>query len=813
MRPTSIGTPEFMAPELYEERYDEKVDIYAFGMCLLEMVTKEYPYNECTNQVSSQRRTTIFSQFQAQIYRKVSSNIKPASLAKIVDVEVREFIELCIDHDSMKRPGAAELLQHPFLSDILHAENTSAGLSTNVDLHSRPTSPSPILIAPPNSAKTVDEMVKLADSLGRTSITVSNHSGPSLLQSFNQSYTSNAAELVSPPHLVESMSISIPTVAVPPEQTLCSVEVLSVSGSIITIKMICLSPGKLDDVSGGPLPKQEVKFPFNIDEDTPEMVVDEMVREGVLRDQDRKLAVQNLITATRSVKKSENDGGVGGDTQLFPRNANSGSNLDIDAAGSPRKRSRSSDFPLFNPASPNESLRRRRSQSISTFARRFTRGRSLDISALLLDVDAKLKSPRQPQMNATGLRRSTSLKRSGSGSSSRQDSPGLLPLEEASPPADELLLDSAAMSRRRSISAPRLPRSAPITGDSPAKYSLAQRSSSPAGQSLSSPPQSAIPVSHYQKALEEKTNEITEGVYRSQYRRGASVSSIGSSNAALGDLASSIYSDGRRSETSEHSSSSTDNGIRVSSQLMMTSTSTRPPIHPSPSRLHAQQIHGALLSSRQDAPQGETGDNVRQVSLSDLAGGHGLGHPTEVTLSIPEAFWSWDHSDQLAFLEKQVIEKKTAELSTTAGTTTTTTTTPRVIQRLSSSGSETTSQRSITEPLGVNVGAISLGDSLSPSGSFSLPRNSAVPYDVAAVKVSPHSQTRRTSGSDASPKAEVFEKTGADQTSSDGKSRILSAEAERQLAALQSMALSGFDQETTRKLSSAGNLPIRAGGT
>jgi serine/threonine protein kinase len=25
-------TPEFMAPEFYDEKYDEKVDIYAFGM-------------------------------------------------------------------------------------------------------------------------------------------------------------------------------------------------------------------------------------------------------------------------------------------------------------------------------------------------------------------------------------------------------------------------------------------------------------------------------------------------------------------------------------------------------------------------------------------------------------------------------------------------------------------------------------------------------------------------------------------------------------------------------------------------------------
>lgn len=53
------GTPEFMAPEMYEEKYNEAVDVYAFGMCILEMATSEYPYSECQN--------------AAQIYRKVTS--------------------------------------------------------------------------------------------------------------------------------------------------------------------------------------------------------------------------------------------------------------------------------------------------------------------------------------------------------------------------------------------------------------------------------------------------------------------------------------------------------------------------------------------------------------------------------------------------------------------------------------------------------------------------------------------------------------------------------------------------------------------
>lgn len=56
-----------MAPELYEEEYNELVDIYAFGMCLLELVTFEYPYVECAN--------------AAQIYKKVTSVSHLRSLA------------------------------------------------------------------------------------------------------------------------------------------------------------------------------------------------------------------------------------------------------------------------------------------------------------------------------------------------------------------------------------------------------------------------------------------------------------------------------------------------------------------------------------------------------------------------------------------------------------------------------------------------------------------------------------------------------------------------------------------------------------
>ncbi|CAG8552431.1 5777_t:CDS:10 [Diversispora eburnea] len=99
---TVIGTPEFMAPEMYEEKgYNEKVDIYAFGMCLLEMVTGEYPYIECKN--------------AAQIYKKVTSGTKPESLKKVTDQEILDLIGHCLDTEN-ERYTAQQIMDHPFLT-------------------------------------------------------------------------------------------------------------------------------------------------------------------------------------------------------------------------------------------------------------------------------------------------------------------------------------------------------------------------------------------------------------------------------------------------------------------------------------------------------------------------------------------------------------------------------------------------------------------------------------------------------------------------------------------------------------------------
>ena len=104
---SAVGTPEYMAPEVFEEKYNETVDIYSFGLCVLELVTMEIPYSECN---------TI-----AEIYKKVISGLKPKAWNKVKDPEVKRFIDKCLVRDP-NRPSATQLLEDPFFDGVIDDE-------------------------------------------------------------------------------------------------------------------------------------------------------------------------------------------------------------------------------------------------------------------------------------------------------------------------------------------------------------------------------------------------------------------------------------------------------------------------------------------------------------------------------------------------------------------------------------------------------------------------------------------------------------------------------------------------------------------
>ena len=132
-----LGTPEFMAPELYEENYGPEVDVYAFGMAMLEMLTHEPPYKECQN--------------PAQIYKKVINRDYPVSMSRIQDETIKKFIMQCLDSRE-KRPTAAQLLEQDFMKDLskdgsndqyveVLASNTKGPKTIKPKVHPKPNMP------------------------------------------------------------------------------------------------------------------------------------------------------------------------------------------------------------------------------------------------------------------------------------------------------------------------------------------------------------------------------------------------------------------------------------------------------------------------------------------------------------------------------------------------------------------------------------------------------------------------------------------------------------------------------------------------
>lgn len=121
-----IGTPEFMAPEMYHEKYDEKVDIYAFGMCMLEMITQKIPFQDLP---------------LGAIIKTVQQGNLPKIINDIKNQKAKQIIISCLDINPNERPSAKNLLNNPFFTtfddddndDNLCFDNKSNDYSNNLD--------------------------------------------------------------------------------------------------------------------------------------------------------------------------------------------------------------------------------------------------------------------------------------------------------------------------------------------------------------------------------------------------------------------------------------------------------------------------------------------------------------------------------------------------------------------------------------------------------------------------------------------------------------------------------------------------------
>ncbi|KAG2991097.1 hypothetical protein PC120_g22780 [Phytophthora cactorum] len=101
-----VGTSLWIAPEvLMGERYDDKADIFSFGVVLSELDLQVLPYTHAIESDGSGHRMRDLAVLQRMVMGKLRVQFSPGALASMVALGYA-----CVSLNTKKRPTAAEVL-------------------------------------------------------------------------------------------------------------------------------------------------------------------------------------------------------------------------------------------------------------------------------------------------------------------------------------------------------------------------------------------------------------------------------------------------------------------------------------------------------------------------------------------------------------------------------------------------------------------------------------------------------------------------------------------------------------------------------
>ncbi|KAL8414781.1 hypothetical protein RB594_005838 [Gaeumannomyces avenae] len=103
-RPSLQGSVFWMAPEVVKQTsYTRKADIWSLGCLVVEMMTGNHPFPDCT---------------QLQAIFKIGGGKTTPTVPDDASTEAKDFLAQTFEMDHNKRPNADELILSPFLSPI-----------------------------------------------------------------------------------------------------------------------------------------------------------------------------------------------------------------------------------------------------------------------------------------------------------------------------------------------------------------------------------------------------------------------------------------------------------------------------------------------------------------------------------------------------------------------------------------------------------------------------------------------------------------------------------------------------------------------
>ena len=103
--PRKVGTPYYMAPELWENKpYSKKSDIWALGVILFELLNTLTPFHAKNR-----------PEFENKVHES-SYNLREACKENLT-LECILFLSHCLQHNENERKSYTDLMKHPYITN------------------------------------------------------------------------------------------------------------------------------------------------------------------------------------------------------------------------------------------------------------------------------------------------------------------------------------------------------------------------------------------------------------------------------------------------------------------------------------------------------------------------------------------------------------------------------------------------------------------------------------------------------------------------------------------------------------------------